>query len=123
FDDLIIGAPGDELGGSVWVVPGSETGLLFDDLTMIRQGVDRFDGVSEAGDEFGFALTWTLVSHPTIGSPLLRILAVGVPGENQQIGQLRLYQAHPPLPNSQALRLSDYMMFEQSDINGDLVSG
>ena len=138
--DLVVAAPGEDGdAGQIQIFEGGpngcgshsdhaaretarRSGLLFDDVTMIRQGFDQFAGVDEAGDEFGFALTWTIVSHPTTGFPL-RILAVGIPGENQQVGQLRLYRAQPPPPGSQALLFTDFMMFEQGDINGDLVSG
>lgn len=122
FDDLAVGAPGDLSGGSVWVIPGSDSGLLFDDVRKIQQG-GEFDGYDEVGDEFGYALSWTYVYPPEGVSGIWPILAVGVPGEDGDAGRLQLFRAHPPLPDTYVIRFNDFATFDQGAILGDRVSG
>ncbi|EDM77067.1 hypothetical protein PPSIR1_19529 [Plesiocystis pacifica SIR-1] len=61
FDDLIIGAPGDAVGGTVVVIPGSELGLNLERAAVLKQGEAGFGGVDERGDQFGFAVSWTIL--------------------------------------------------------------
>jgi FG-GAP repeat len=121
FDELVIGAPGDLSGGSVWVIPGSSLGLVFDDVQKIQQGGD-FDGFDEVGDDFGYALSWTYV-YPPMGFGIWPILAVGVPGEDGDAGRLQLFRAHPPLEGSTVIPFADFATFDQIAILGDRVSG
>lgn len=120
YDDLVVGAPGDDAGGSVWVIPGSKDGLLFEEVTTLRQGGEHGEA-DEAGDEFGYALSWTYVNPPR--SDLRLILAIGVPGEDSDAGQLRLFRVHPPLPDTRQLRVTDFATMNQGDILGDRMSG
>jgi hypothetical protein len=121
FDDLVIGAPGDLSGGSIWVIPGSSSGLLFDEVQKIQQG-GEFDGFDEVGDDFGHALSWTYV-FPPMGGGIWPILAVGVPGEDGDAGRLHLFRAHPPFEGSPVIPIADFATFDQSAILGDRVSG
>ncbi|WP_052557954.1 integrin alpha [Enhygromyxa salina] len=89
FDDLVIGAPGDDFGGSVVIIPGSDLGLDVANATRFRQG-DGVAGDNVAGDQFGYALTWTNLG---LGSDnAFRALAIGAPGEDGDIGAINVYR-------------------------------
>jgi len=63
-DDLAIGAPGETIEadslsevGIVHVLYGTSSGLSTSTDVILRQGVDGAEGISEAGDQFGWSLT------------------------------------------------------------------
>ncbi len=120
FDDLVIGAPGDGVGGTVSVIPGASNGLAVENVTVLRQGGD-FSGTDEPGDQFGFAVSWTNL----LGSAQVpaRGLVVGVPGENDGSGEIRIYRTTDTPPNFGPITLLDLAVFNQGDVLGDLVSG
>jgi hypothetical protein len=120
FDDLVIGAPWDAVGGSVWVIPGSDSGLRLDYVQSIRQGGD-YVGFDEDGDEFGYALSWTRIFSPIGGR--WSILAIGVPGEDGDAGRLHLYRADSSMENPYDIPLTDFATIDQNAILGDRVSG
>ncbi|PRQ03106.1 FG-GAP repeat protein [Enhygromyxa salina] len=82
FDDLAISAPGDSVGGSVVVIPGSPSGLRVDLATLWTQD----DNENEPGDEAGFALSWTRGRVAGPRSDVTEILVIGVPGEDNDAG-------------------------------------
>ena len=119
FDDLVIGAPGDGLGGSVVVIPGSPQGLAIEDAASLTQG-GAYSGVNEPGDQFGFAVSWTnLLGNLVPG----RGLVVGVPGEDDGRGQIRIYRTTDTPPDFGPLSFNDLAVFDQGDILGDTVPG
>jgi hypothetical protein len=85
FHELVIGAPGDDLSGSVTVVPGSPDGLdPLDALRLVHEtpGVDQ---MSQPGDEFGFAVGRT--AHLLDGFDATGLM-VGVPGRGDETGMV-----------------------------------
>lgn len=86
FHDLAVGAPGDEDGGSVVVIPSSSlgAGLLLDQATQLIQGQGIVDA-NELGDEFGAALAKIRVGMPAsvVSTPAI---VVGAPGEDGEEG-------------------------------------
>lgn len=116
FDDLVIGAPGDELGGSIVIIPGSDIGLDLANATWFRQG-NGVAGDNVAGDQFGFALTWTRLG---LGSGNdFRALAVSAPGENGNVGAVNVYR----LSTSEMVTLTGDTFITEGLIQGDEISG
>jgi hypothetical protein len=81
FDDLAIGAPGEDVGalnsaGAVNVLYGSESGLTADGDQIWHQAIADVEGDEEEGDEFGSALAAGNFDEESGDD-----LAVGVPGE------------------------------------------
>lgn len=77
--DLVVSAPEEDLGsaidaGAVWVIPGSPSGLDYQNAYVLHQDSPGFPGVSETGDFFGSALA-------AEGDAI----AIGVPGENHHV--------------------------------------
>lgn len=76
-DDLMIGAPDEDVGsrgnaGAVWRVPGSEGGLDTEATVAFSQGEVGYPGVPEAGDRFGAAVAGEQVFgefRTVIGAP------------------------------------------------------
>jgi FG-GAP repeat len=80
-DDLAIGSPGEGIDGAaqagfVNVLPGTGNGLTGANSTGWSQSTTGIDGVAEAQDYFGFALTAVRVTASSRDD-----LVVGVPGE------------------------------------------
>ncbi|MFV8752214.1 hypothetical protein ACNOYE_16825 [Nannocystaceae bacterium ST9] len=117
FDDLVIGAPGDAVGGSIVVIPGSNQGLGIENANHYRQG-EGISGANEAGDEFGSALSWTQVGVGS-GAPFV-FLAIGVPGEDAEIGQVRLFRVQS---SGLEITLSGDTVLTQGEIQGDMIPG
>ncbi|WP_342352824.1 integrin alpha [Enhygromyxa salina] len=116
FDDLVIGAPGDELNGSIVIIPGSDLGLDVDNATWFRQG-DGVAGDNVAGDQFGYALTWTNLG---LGSDnAFRALAIGAPGENGNIGAVNVYRTG----TGSTISLTGDTYISQGMIEGDEMTG
>jgi hypothetical protein len=72
IDDLVVGVPGEDIGGTanagvVDIIYGSESGLAEGTREQLTQALP------EAGDQFGAAV---------VTGDILTDLAVGVPGEN-----------------------------------------
>lgn len=88
FDDLVVGAPGDDGGGSVTIIPGSQFGLNVNLATRTRQGDLGDDDV--VGDQFGYSLSWTKLAAGTGNA--YTVLAIGVPGEDQGVGRVGVYR-------------------------------
>jgi hypothetical protein len=116
FDDLVIGAPGDELGGSVTIIPGSEEGLKLEIVTRFRQGAG-LEGDNVAGDQFGAALTWMRLGLGS-GNPFYA-LAVGAPGENGDVGAVNVYRTG----TGEMIDLVGDTFITQGMIQGDELSG
>lgn len=117
FDDLVIGAPWDAVGGSITLIPGSEDGLVLEFATWFRQG-EGVAGDNVAGDEFGYALTATRAAQSLLVSTFI-LLAVGAPGENNDVGQINLYR----VDGIDTLILWGDTGLSQSAIQGDLQAG
>ena len=82
FDDLAIGAPGeDDTRGIVQVIYGSPAGLTAQNNQAWRQGKDDIRDSAEVGDSFGFSLA--VGDFNGDGFP---DLAAGSPGENNSAG-------------------------------------
>ncbi len=120
FDDLIVGAPGDGLGGSVSVIPGSPAGLVLEAATVLRQG-GGLAGADEPGDQYGFALSWTNLFGG--GKVPARVVVVGVPGENDGRGEIRLYRTTDSSLGFNPLVFTDLVALSQDDILGDSAPG
>ncbi|HEY1175024.1 MAG TPA: integrin alpha, partial [Phytomonospora sp.] len=78
-DDLVVGGPGETVGtptktGSVWIIPGSATGLKPAASFTLTQDTAGFPGANENNDLFGYSL-----AAGNFGAQ--RFLAIGVPGE------------------------------------------
>ncbi len=61
YDDLVIGAPREDLGskrnaGAVFLLPGSADGVTTSGSSVLHQGVAGVPGASEKGDRFGSTL-------------------------------------------------------------------
>ena len=82
FDDLMVGAPGEDIGtiadaGAVTLLFGGPTGLTGTDSQLYHQGSPGMPGVNEAGDQLGFSVAITGgVSGITMTA------AAGAPGED-----------------------------------------
>lgn len=81
FDDVAVGAPGDDDAGASWagsvtVLYGSATGVSGTDSTFVHQGTDGVLDEPEAGDELG----WALASADVDGDGHDDLVA-GAPGE------------------------------------------
>lgn len=121
FDDLIVGAPGDALGGSVVVIPGSEGGLDLERAKTLKQGLAGFGGVDELGDQFGYAVSWTNLG---VGSNApARAVLVGVPGEDGSRGEVRIFRMNVTQTSGPLILLEDSEPIRQSDILGDTNPG
>lgn len=113
YDDLVIGAPGDENGGSITIIPGTAFGLEIDAAVRTTQSDLGDDNVE--GDQFGYSLSSTRLATGT--SFPYDVLVIGVPGENQGIGRVAVY------------RVSDFFdlyagtSIWQDMIQGDLIAG
>jgi hypothetical protein len=82
FDDLAIGVPGEDVNsttdaGAVNVIYGGPHGLSAAGNQLWQQNSHAIEDVSEAGDEFGFAL-----ATGDLGRGAQADLAVGAPGED-----------------------------------------
>ena len=119
FDDLAIGAPGDSLGGSVSIILGSAAGLDLDKSMNYRQG-NNIAGEDESGDQFGFSLSWTRIGLGTGNSYLA--LAVGIPGEDGDVGQVRIFRIFDPFFGSD-IGLSGDVVITQAHFMGDTAAG
>ncbi len=87
-DDLAIGVPGEAIEadnlaqvGVVQIVYGSATGLTAAGNQIFQQGENGLSGVSEAGDQFGWA-----IAVGDFNSDGRDDLAVGIPFENIEAG-------------------------------------
>ncbi len=86
FDDLAIGAPGEnDAGGLVNVVYGSVGGITTGGNQRWRQGEDGIDGSRENGDLFGFD-----VATGDLNGDGFDELVIGVPGEDSSTGRIRV---------------------------------
>ena len=107
YEDLAIGAPFDNAGGSVTVVPGSAGGLDLAQAEVWTQSTAGMVDTEEAGDRFGAALaTGDLFNGGTFDCDLV----VGVPGEDTTGGAVHIiYGCNGGLNASgnQIWRLSD----------------
>ncbi len=83
FEDLAVGAPGEDNGtGKVFIYFGSMFGL-YAEKTIDQQGLDR----NEEGDAFGFSLVAVDLDRDQ-----LMDLVVGAPGEDQQTGAVYVFR-------------------------------
>ncbi len=85
FHDLAIGAPSDEQGGSVVLVPGTNAGLHVAGASILVQGVGELGGQNEMGDDFGASLGASIEAGPARFA-----LAIGAPGEDDDTGVVLL---------------------------------
>src|SRR5437899_991792 len=82
FDDLVIGAYGEDHGsGIVHILYGSSSGLTSDHRQIWSQGSHGIGDHSVRGDYFGFSLACCDFNHDGFDD-----LAVGAPGEDQGAG-------------------------------------
>lgn len=87
YEDLAIGAPFDNAGGSVTVVPGSAGGLDIAQAEVWTQNTAGMVDSEEAGDRFGAALaTGDLFGGGNTDCDLV----VGVPGEDTTRGAVHI---------------------------------
>jgi hypothetical protein len=116
FHDLVIGAPGDETGGSVVLVPGSANGPDNERSTILFQGIDTIPHDNEPGDQFGFAVSH---SFDGTGGEQADVVVVGVPGEDVGVGAVFLVRVQDDegsiVPTSTAVWFQD-------QISGDLAT-
>ncbi len=74
--ELVIGIPGENNSeGRVAIVKGTSSGLDFNNVTVLRQGLGGVDGTPEAGDRFGEKLA-------DVGDNGTDSLVISAPGEN-----------------------------------------
>ena len=121
YSDLIVGAPGEDVGakkgaGAVTVIYGSALGLTASGAQGWHQDVAGIAGVAEATDEFGFAVAAT-----DVGSEGYDDLIVGVPGEaignRHDAGAVNLIRG-----SSSGLRATGNQFLEQTGGADDHVS-
>lgn len=115
YDDLVIGAPGEQVGiisraGRIYVLEGGPSGLSF------RIAYSQFDagGAVETGDNFGAALAagnWNGDSVPCMD------LAIGSPGEDSSAGAVFTFHG------STTLFLSADGFFMDSDFSQIVIPG
>jgi hypothetical protein len=103
YDDLAIGAPGEDLAGgadsgAVYVVYGSDSGLDPATGELWTQGTAGVPGGDEAGDQFGFAL-----AAGDFDGDFVDDLAIGAPGE--EVSGLAGAGAVTLLPGSEGVGL------------------
>ncbi|WP_031509026.1 VCBS repeat-containing protein [Streptomyces megasporus] len=84
--DLVVGAPGEDLGdavdtGAVTVLPGSASGVTTTGSRMLDQGTTGVPGAAESGDLFGGSLLATDTTRDGRAD-----LTIGSPGENDGVG-------------------------------------
>lgn len=119
FHDLAIGAPGDEDGGTVIVIPASDQGqgLLLENATQLVQG-DGIVDTNESGDAFGAALSRMRLGtqQPFVSDPAIVIGAPGEDGGQGAVFFVRLQEDDGFLvPNgSEVWRQSDMGMSAQA---------
>jgi len=115
YDDLVIGAPGEQVvfvarAGRVYVLEGGPSGLTFrNSFTQVDAG-----GVSETDDQFGLALAagnWNGDAVPCAD------LAIGAPGEDNSAGAV--YTFH----GSTTLFLSADDFFTSADFSQLVIPG
>lgn len=118
FDDLAVGLPGDDISnavdsGSVMLFLGSATGNFTRYSTVIHEDLGGVQGVAEAGDRFGEALTIA-----KLGVDPFEDLAIGVP--HDKVGSVaNAGSVHVFYSKSFGLDLSDQMVLTQSFIHSD----
>ncbi|MER5793727.1 hypothetical protein [Streptomyces sp. NPDC001980] len=86
YDDVAIGAPGNDIGravdaGSVWVMRGSASGLTTKDIRVLSQSPRAVPGSPERGDQFGAAVRLIDADRDKRAG-----LIVGAPGEDSDNG-------------------------------------
>ncbi|MFD4510377.1 hypothetical protein [Streptomyces sp. NPDC058457] len=86
YDDVVIGAPGNDIGGAVdadtvWVIRGSASGLTTKDIRVLSQSPRAVPGIPERGDRFGAAVRLIDADRDKRAS-----LIVGAPGEDGDNG-------------------------------------
>ena len=86
YDDVAIGAPGNDIGGavdtgSVWVMRGSASGLTTKDIRVFSQSPRAVPGMPERGDQFGAAVRLIDADRDNRAG-----LIVGAPGEDGDNG-------------------------------------
>jgi FG-GAP repeat len=79
--DIAVGAPGEDSGGAVFVLPGSRTQSPIYGAHEFQQGDGTVPGGNEKGDEMGSALATGDVNGDSITD-----LAIGDPGEDAEAG-------------------------------------
>lgn len=99
FDDVAVGAPGDDDAGASWagsvtVLYGSASGVSGTDSTFVHQGIDGVLDDPEAGDELGWALAAVDVDGDGHDD-----LAAAAPGESistiAQAGIVHVFSGSP----------------------------
>ncbi|MGW3285277.1 hypothetical protein ACWDR3_11615 [Streptomyces sp. NPDC001002] len=93
YDEVAIGAPGNDMGsavdaGTVWLLRGSPTGLTTKGARLLSQSPRSVPSVPEKGDQFGAALRLIDDDRDKRAS-----LVVGVPGEDGNNGGAWVFPA------------------------------
>ena len=107
-DDVVVGAPGEDVGGAadaggVHVFKGSAGGLTLGSGQRLTQQQQRIPGRSEAGDGFG-----SVVGTVDTNGDGRRDLMIGVPGENlRRVADVGLVLVVPGGENGVVKRRAD----------------
>ncbi|MDA2978941.1 MAG: FG-GAP-like repeat-containing protein [Actinomycetota bacterium] len=124
IDDLIVGAPGEDVGmrvdaGAINVLFGSQTGLSTTDSRVITQASPGIAGGAEAGDRFGAAVTAGDLNDDGYDD-----VAVGVPGEAigslDAAGAVNVIYGSPSGPSSSG---DQFWSQASAGVNGAAESG
>jgi hypothetical protein len=99
FDDLAIGVPFEDLGGSIFagmivILPGFSGGLASDFAYSIDQDSSGVDGSPEETDFFGESLATGDFDGDGFAD-----LAIGVPGEDESVGAVQILFGSASGPN------------------------
>ena len=95
FDDLVVGAPSEDLrgradAGAVWVLPGTFRGTSTEQSVILHQNKAGVSGVNENGDHFGASLTVGDLNGDSYSD-----LVIGVPneafGKRNNVGLIQVF--------------------------------
>ncbi|MFD3583182.1 esterase [Streptomyces sp. NPDC058683] len=100
YDDVAIGAPGNDIGsavdaGTVWVMRGSASGLTTKNIRVLSQSPQAVPSIPESGDQFGGAVRLIDADRDNRAS-----LIAGAPGEDGGNGGVWVFPATTSGPST-----------------------